>query len=475
MAAAVHDSASDSTATAIPWPWAAWSRLPPLIGRETEMAALRARLLDPAVGLVTLVGPAGCGKTRLARAVAAELRPAFPGGVYLVDLAPLWHAADVLPAIAHALGVPAMANRPASVTVADFLAERRVLLVLDNVEHVLDAAGELAGLIEDAPGVTCLVTSRTALRLYGEHELPLAPLSLPDGAGTLTPESIGQAPAVQLFVRAAQMVRPDFALTEMNAAAVAEICTRLDGLPLALELAAARIKVLTPDALLRRLTDGAGSPFQVLATGSPNMPARHPTLRAAIAWSHALLTPAEQRLFRRLAIFAGGADLPAIEAVCFDRALPDEADLNPLDLLTSLVNQSLLRQTEVDGEPRFEMLATIREFALEQLATSDEAEMLRERHAHALSDRGATRPRVSVAERSGAGLTRREHEVAVLVARGLTNRQIAKALTVAERTAGTHVEHIMAKLGCHTRAQIAAWVAERGMLAFPDADPLRVA
>lgn len=474
MAAEAQDTASDMAAGR---PWAAWSRLPPLIGREAEREALRARLLDPAVGLVTLVGPAGCGKTRLARAVAAELQPAFPDGVYLVDLAPLWHAADVLPAIAHTLGVQQTAKQPVSVTIADHLAGRRVLLLLDNFEHVLDAAGELAGLLEDVPRVTCLVTSRTALRLYGEHQLPLAPLPLAERSETATAEMIGQAPAVQLFVRAAQMVRPDFALTETNAAAVAEICARLDGLPLALELAAARMKVLTPDALLRRMADGTGSPFRVLATGSPNMPGRHPTLRAAIAWSHTLLTPAEQRLFRRLAVFTGGADLWAVEAVCFDRALADEADLNPLDLLTSLVNQSLLRQTEIDGEPRFEMLATIREFALEQLQKSGEAELLRERQARALAGGGTAVAGTGARERRGAGtsLTRREHEVALLVARGLTNRQVAEALTIAERTAGAHVEHIMAKLGCHTRAQIAAWVAEQGMLAFREADPRRVA
>lgn len=479
MTVGKRDVTIDSDAVAGGRPWGAWSRLPSLIGRDTEAEALRALLLEPAVGLVTVVGPAGCGKTRLARAVVSELRAAFPDGVYPIDLAPLWDAVDVLPAIAYALGVQPAPKQPAGVALAEHLAGRRTLLLLDAFEHVIGAAAELSAMLEEAPGTVCLVTSRTALRLYGEHEFVLEPLALPDRGGPLSADAVGAVASVQLFVRAARMVRPDFQLTDANAAAVAEICARLDGLPLALELAAARMKVLTPDALLRRLTDGAGGAFQVLGTGSPDMPGRHQTLRSAIEFSYALLTPAEQRVFRRLAVVDGGAGLDMILAVCFDPASADETETDVLDLLTSLVNQSLLRQTEVDGEPRFEMLATIREFALDQLRRSGEAELAGERRTQVLAESAGTAPGSMRRRRMrggiGAPLTRREHEVALLISRGLTNRQIADALTIAERTAGAHVEHIMAKLGCHARAQIAAWVTERGLLAFPDPDPLRVA
>lgn len=358
-----------------------WSRQPPLVGRAAELAALCSRLLDPTVGLVTIVGPGGCGKTRLARAAAAQLFAEFPHGIVLIDLAPLWNAADVLPAIAYALGVQDVPKKPVGFAIADHLTGRQTLLVLDNFEHLLGAAADLAAVLEDAPGTTCMATSRTALNLYGEQEFPLGPLALPTSDAGFSAASVTDGAAVQLFVRAAQLVRPDFALSDANAAVIAEICTRLDGLPLALELAAARLKVLTPEALLRRLTDGATSPMELLSTGAPNVPARHQTMRGAIAWSYALLVPPEQALFRRLSVFAGGASLDAITDICLDKYVESERIDEPLDRITALVNQSLIRQTEAAGEPRFEMLTTIREFALEQLVDSEAPAVLRERHA----------------------------------------------------------------------------------------------
>ena len=256
--------------------------------------------------------------------------------------------------------------------------------MLDNCEHLLAAAPAVAELLAACPGLTVLATSRAPLHLYGEHEYPVPPLALPDLARLADPAALAGVPAVALLVERARAVRPDFRLTAENAPAVAEVCVRLDGLPLALELAAARLKLLPPQAILARL----GSRLDLLTGGARDRPARHQTLRAALAWSHDLLSAGEQRLLRRLAVFAGGCTLEAAEAVCAFGAGEERGDGGPpsaspvFDRLAALVDQSLLQQRDQpDGEPRFVMLETIREDGLERLEASGEAPATRRRHA----------------------------------------------------------------------------------------------
>ncbi len=351
-----------------------------LVGRERERAALTALLRDPAVRLVTLTGPGGVGKTRLALAAAAESEDAFADGAAFVELAAVRDPDLVVPAVAQALRVRAPGNQPVAAAVQAFLRAKELLLVLDNFEQVVTAGPGLAELLRACPKLTALVTSRALLRVSGEHAVPVPPLSLPrpsEGAGgsRFSPAEsfFAASEAVRLFVERAREVRPDFALTEANAADVAEICRRLDGLPLAIELAAARGRLFPPAALLARL-----EPRLPQLTGGPrDLPARLQTMRDAIAWSHDLLTPEERVVFRRLGAFAGGASLDAADAVCAADGVPD-----PLAAVASLVDRSLVQAAEAPpGHPRVVILETVREYALEQLQASGEEAVVRARHA----------------------------------------------------------------------------------------------
>ncbi len=359
------------------------------IGREREVSALRDRLLDPHTRLLTLTGPGGTGKTRLALEVAALARAAFPDGVAFVPLAALTDPTLVLSTIARTLGLveSEAAGRTPVETLAAALAGLRLLLLLDNLEQVAAAASQITEVLTAAPGVMALATSRTRLNVRGERVAPVPPLGVPDPAASLRVDDLPRFDAVRLFVERARDTRPDFALTERNAAPVAAICARLDGLPLAIELAAARIRHLPPAALLRRL-DGS---LALLTDGPRDLPGRQQSLHETITWSYALLEEDGQTLFRRLSIFVGGCTPAAAAAVCraVDGAPPDGDRREGLppdgDLLAGLVrlaDQSMLAVTEqADGEPRFALLETMRVYALEQREAAGEDDALRRAHA----------------------------------------------------------------------------------------------
>ncbi|CAA9576383.1 MAG: Transcriptional regulator, AfsR family, partial [uncultured Thermomicrobiales bacterium] len=343
----------------------------PFLGREREVAEVTGLLRRGEARLLTLAGPGGVGKTHLALAAAAELLDAFPDGAWFVDLAPLADPALVPTAVATALGLREAGGRPPADAAANHLRDKAALLVLDNWEHLLGAAPFVADLLAACPRLAVLATSRAPLRLRGEREHPVGPLALADPAADAA--ALAGSEAVALFVERARAVKPGFALDETNAVAVAGIVRRLDGLPLAIELAAARVRVLAPPALLARL-DRA---LPLLTSGPRDAPARQRTLRDAIAWSHGLLSPDERDLFRRLAVFVGGFTLEATEAVA-DLG----GELDALGGLEGLAEDSLLRPAEgPGGEPRFTMLATVREFAREQLEASGEAAVAHGRHA----------------------------------------------------------------------------------------------
>ena len=348
----------------------------PLIGREKEVDAIGQLIRHDDVRLVSLTGPGGMGKTRLALQAAAELSDLFADGVYFVDLAPVSVSTLVIPAIAQTLGLWERGSLPLLERLKEELQQKRMLLLLDNFEQVIDAAIDIADLLAACSQLKLFITSRTVLRVRAEREFIVPPLSHPDPAQVPDISTLSQYEAIALFVQRAQAVRPDFQLTAINAPAVVEIAARLDGLPLAIELAAARMKLLSPEALLARLSQR----LQILTGGARDVVARHQTLRNTIEWSYNLLDTEEQQLFRRLSVFVGGSTLGAVEAMY---ATLGDGTEPVLDLVASLVDKSLLQRRErgSGAEPRLVILETIREYGLECLFTSGEMEMVRKAHA----------------------------------------------------------------------------------------------
>lgn len=357
------------------------TELSSFVGREREIAEL-VRLLGT-TRLVTLTGPGGVGKTRLALQVASDAADRFANGVSFVPLAPIRDRLLVTSAIARALAVQEVAGRPLLATLQDAVGDRALLLVLDNFEQVLGAAVQVAALLTACPRLRILVTSRAVVHVSGEHDYAVPPLRLPERDSPPPLERLSQYEAVRLFIERAQAAQTSFAVTNESAPVVSEICHRLDGLPLAIELAAARVRVLAPGAILARL----GRRLDLLVGGARDQSERHQTLRAAIAWSYDLLDDGERALFRQLAVFTGGCRLEAVEAVAGVRGDPATAGdvappRNALATVISLVEQGLVQAiTQADGEPRFRLLETIREYGLERLEASGETTQLRRCHA----------------------------------------------------------------------------------------------
>jgi predicted ATPase len=342
----------------------------PFIGRTAQIAELKELILNPNVRLVTLMGPGGTGKTRLSLQVAQEVLDRFQQGVFFVPLADDTDSNQLISRVAQQLEVRE-GGRPLLENIKDYLRDKRLLLVLDNFEQLVSAAPIVAEILAAAPSLKIITSSRIALKLHGEREYPVPPLELPQASETSFEELTGNE-SVHLFVERARASNLNFALTKDNASSVAEICRRLDGLPLALELAAARVKLLPPQAILTRLDDS----LKLLTGGARDLPSRHQTLRNTLEWSYGLLNEEEKTLYARLSVFVGGFTLEAAEAVC-----NADKKLDILEGLTSLVNNSLLRQEEINGEPRFGMLETIRAYALERLAESGEKGAMQASHA----------------------------------------------------------------------------------------------
>ncbi len=375
-------SASASPTTSLPHTMQGDYRLPvartPIVGRERELDAVQQLLRDPAVRLVTLTGAGGSGKTRLALELGRELTNAFNGYVFFVTLGSISNAAMVPAAIAESIGIRETGGRTVPDLLKDYLRACEpspVLLLLDNLEHILSASAFVVELMESSRLLKVLVTSRAALHVYGEYEFPVPPLALPDKRLVTSLSALAENPAISLFAQRAAAVTPDFELTAENAPLVAEICARVDGLPLAIELAAARVKMLPLSGILTRLE----SRLQLLTAGARDLPERQQTLRNTIDWSYDLLTEAEQKLLRRLSVFWGGCTLEGAEAVGNTK---NDLGADIFDLMSSLVDKSLVQQRPQDAdEPRFRMLETIREYAVERLQQSGEEAATKRAHA----------------------------------------------------------------------------------------------
>ncbi len=360
--------------------------LTPLLGREHELAQLKALLHRTEVRLLTLTGLGGVGKTRLLIEVAHDLAPDLEYSICFVSLAAISDSSFVVPTIAQAFGLREVGSHSLLDELQIAIGNQSFLLLLDNFEQVLSAAPQLADLLAACPHLKLLVTSRAALRIRGEYEFPVSPLPLPNLTNSMTSEALSQYAALTLFLQRAQAIKPSFQMTEANVRTIAEVCIRLDGLPLAIELAAARTRLLSPQALLARLEHR----LNVLTEGAHDLPDRQQTLRATIAWSYQLLTPQEQQFFRLLSVFVGGCMLEAVEAIASTIGLTAN---NVLDGVSVLLENHLMQQEEqADGEPRLLLLETIREYGLENLERSGELEVACTAHAEyylALAEKAA--------------------------------------------------------------------------------------
>ncbi len=480
--------------------------LTPLIGREVDAARAAALLCRPSVRLLSLVGRGGIGKTRLALQVAAEIAERFADGVYLVPLAEVRDPQMVLPVVARALGIKAEPGTSVAEMLKAVLKQKLLLLVLDNFEQLMPAASYLVDLLTACPMLKLMVTSREVLHLCGEQPFPVGPLEFPDLAHPAPADLLRHCPSVSLFLQRAEAVAPGIAASPATIRAVAQICARLEGLPLAIELAAARVKLLPPQALITRLE----RKLEVLTGGGADMAERHKSLRATFIWSHDLLTAEEQSLFRRLAIFAGGCTLEAAHGVC-----NASGDLTSpfLDLISSLVDKNMLQTDRREAQPsRIYMLDTVREYALECLLGSGELQSLRKAHAayysgyllrawpwgegdtpgqehtancSAREDTSMLRTLPAYAplcssqgESRPAGLTNRELEALLLLAEGLSNDQIACRLVISTATVKTYLSAIYNKLGVSSRTAAMRFVidhlhgAHAASLPRPQADAL---
>lgn len=375
-----------------------------IIGRESEIAIVCGMLLDPEIRLVTMTGIGGTGKTTLSRAVAGRLLPTFPDGVFFIEMADVTRPEVVASTIAQPLGVKEEGGRPVIELLKDHLADKRMLLVIDNFEQVIEAAPQIAELLNATEKLNILVTSRELLRLTAEVEYQVPPLNVPEADGRPF-EELRDNEAIMLFAERARAARPAFSLTRDNILDVAAICSRLDGLPLAIELAAARVKILSPNAVLTKLENR----LNLLTGGARDLPERQKTMRGAVMWSYDLLTDEEKRVFGELAVFSGGFRLDSAEFVC---SRPDrDFSTELLDILSSLIDKSLLiRKETLDGESRFRMLEVVRDFAFEMLEAQGQLDQVRGRHAEFFMDLGVTAEPLLQTADSGVWLARLEEE-----------------------------------------------------------------
>lgn len=463
-----------------------WIPLFPLLARDEECKAARELLQSHEVRLVTITGPGGVGKTHLAMVVAQSLEEVFTDGICWVPLSMISNPEQVFPDIARVLGMKETAPDLLWAALCAFLQDKHMLMLIDNCEQVLAVAPKFAELLERCPRLSMLITSRAALRVRGEHVLPLFPLPLPALTRITDLSSLSDNPAVALFVARARGLEPRFHLTEANASAVAEICRRLDGLPLAIELAAAHILLLSPRQMVARLSQR----LDLLKGGRRDLPSRHYTLRDCIQWSYDLLSPEEQRLFRRLCLFTGSCSLAAITFVC---QLLGEDWFTIERGVGILLDHHVLQSGEhIEYDRYFIILETIREFGLKELAASGEIEVVQRAHAEYAAHLATTAPEeqlfvqdqaevtgmalwldepteqnilfsmpetgietyrpTSTRSRYPVGLTEREVQVLRLLVQGLTNKQIASQLVLSPRTINVHVTSIYNKIGVNSRS-----------------------